>query len=334
MIAGILRILAAGMIAALTAGCVTGGDPAAPELRTAPASVAAPIAFEPVTGIPEERTAVLADELVSGSVSGGLTVVPRQARDARFRLKGYFSAARSGSSTRITYVWDIFDRDENRVHRIGGTESVEAGLPDPWQAVTDDALRRIARRTVEDLRAWLGQGAPSAGGEANIMPSSPTALAEDRSDAIIPAAFPGPGSAFAIAAPPATAAPVNPARTARSAAGPRVYINPVSGAAADGGAALARALASRLAADGAVGTSHPAEADYVVTGEATVGPAQSGRQTVAIIWSVAAPDGGRLGTVRQVSHVRAGALDDGWGAAALRAAGAAAPGILALMQNH
>lgn len=319
-----LRGLAIGVLAMIAAGC-TGPGPAGLELQAgAPAQTATALAFEPVTGIPEERTAVLAEALVSGAIERGLVVVPRETDRATFRLKGYFSAARAGGRTDISFAWDVFDAAENRVHRIAGIESVQAGVPDPWQAVTDDALRRIAQRTVEGLEAWLARGAPETAGLDDV-PTDPARLAEMPGEPALPSETVA-DAVTALVARPATAPPA-PSAGARA----RVYIAEIAGAVGDGAAALAEAMARRLRGAGLEPAPHPADADYVVSAEATVGPVQDDTRAVAIIWSVARSDGADLGTVRQVRHVGAGALDAGWGASADAAAGAAAPGIVSLL---
>ena len=127
--------------------------------------------------------------------------------------------------------------------------------------------------------------------------------------------------------PAATAPPLPPERFT-------IFVDTVAGAGGDGPTELANALSSELRRAGGGRVNDAGRADYVVKGEATVGPAVQGRQTVAIIWTVTTRSGSPLGTVRQVNHVAPGSLDRQWGQSAQRAAEAAAPGVLALLPER
>lgn len=319
MTARTLNVLGAGIFAALAlTGCManTGVPAPEPEAASPPDQI---IAFEPVAGIPDDRSTVLAEELVTGAIDRGITVVPRDSDDVTLRLQGHFSAARAGSTTRLTYVWDIFDREERRVHRLRGTETVDAGLPDPWQAVTDEVLRRAARQSVTDLAGWLDEGAPAT---AQAMPPV-TATAFSGHDGV--------GDAAPVSAEPGE---IIAASAGGGSHGRTVHLEEVTGAVSDGGRALPAALAARLAEAGLRRAPDPSQADFRITGEATVGPSEDGVQKVAVVWSVDGRDGRSLGTVRQINRVAANQLDEGWGRSAHRAAQAATPGILALMEPN
>ncbi len=321
MISRLFRGLAVVATCVFAAACTSsdGGSPiaATPLTQASPSRMA--LAFEPLVGIPEERAAVLAEELGAGAIARGLPVVPRNSSDDSYRVKGYFSVTRSGSATDVQYVWDIFDAAGGRVHRLSGTDTVSAALPDPWQAVTDDSLRRIARETVEGLGSWIDEGAPvtntptPAPGSADMTPALGSAIALVASGTPIPR--------------DAISGSVTPSRDSRHL----IHVGPVSGAVGDGAVALSAAMARQLSAMGSGAAASPEGADYVVSGESTVGPAHEGTQTVAIIWSVARGNGDPVGTVRQVSRVPANHLDQNWGVSAERAASAAAPGVLGLI---
>jgi hypothetical protein len=56
-------------------------------------------------------------------------------------------------------------------------------------------------------------------------------------------------------------------------------------------------------------------------------------QRVEITWTVLAPEGRILGTIKQANNVKAGSLDSSWGVTAALAARAATPGIAAIIRR-
>lgn len=57
--------------------------------------------------------------------------------------------------TTISWVWDVFDRDDHRALRITGEETAKGRHRDAWAAADDDVLRRIAQSSMEQLAAFL-----------------------------------------------------------------------------------------------------------------------------------------------------------------------------------
>lgn len=109
------------------------------------------VAFEPVVGLPDTLSAQFAAELASAAVSNGLRVVSRDDKSAAIRAKGYFSAAPEGSGTRITYVWDLFEKDGDRTARFDSNRQITRTADDPWSVVTVDDLRAIAQWTIAEI---------------------------------------------------------------------------------------------------------------------------------------------------------------------------------------
>lgn len=112
---------------------------------------------------------------------------------------------------------------------------------------------------------------------------------------------------------------------------PTVLVSPVSGAPGDGQRALGQAMERALAAAGA--PLAPAEGDnvHLVRGGVVVSDARSGSQRVEVVWEVIAPDGRRLGVVRQENSVPEGALDGEWGSVALAIAAGGAHGVIEIL---
>ncbi|TCT13620.1 hypothetical protein EDC22_101490 [Tepidamorphus gemmatus] len=342
----LVALTLAMLLAVPLVGCQT--DPATPpppqsqQTTLPPPAATQPvtIAFEPIVGLPPSRATVLATELGIGAAEMTLPVVGRDSPDVRFRIKGYFSAAAAAGQTRISYVWDLFDADGRRVHRIAGSEVIPATLPDPWQAVADETLRTIARNTAMALRQWIDSGTPTSPVTAELDPPDHDVVTQldpvqgTRAGLVETQAM-ATGGARRIYDPSALAGP-GPSTGAAAAAIPApprftYHIGAVAGATGDGSVALATALSAQLEAAGGARVAAAADANYLIAGEATVGPPTGGRQIVAIIWTVADRTGRTLGSVRQVAEFAQGTLDHSWGASADSAAASAAAGVLALM---
>lgn len=155
---------------------VTGPTVAAPPEATQPTAPPIPAAlatfrFDQILGVPTNRQDVLATELARFAKGRSLTLVRRGDPTASYRLLGFLSAVGGDAGTNVTYVWDIVDAQNNRLHRISGIEIAGAASADPWSGVSDEVLAAIAARTVEQVYAWVNQ-VPAAG-----APPSPEAAA-------------------------------------------------------------------------------------------------------------------------------------------------------------
>jgi hypothetical protein len=112
-----------------------------------------------------------------------------------------------------------------------------------------------------------------------------------------------------------------------------VSVLPVRGAPGKGNAELTAALREALSSAGWPVLRKAREDALTITGKVNLGPDQQGIQQVAIVWSVASPDGRALGVIKQANRVPAGSLDSSWGETASYAAQAAATGIFDLVKK-
>lgn len=101
----------------------------------------------------------------------------------------------------------------------------------------------------------------------------------------------------------------------------------VAGAPGDGEEALERALANRFLDRGFTVTGTPTIDAYEIQGTVRLLPAERGKETLRIDWTIFGPEGTYLGNMTQTKEIRKGALDARWGAAAEAAAAAAIPDI-------
>lgn len=112
------------------------------------------IRFTPIIGAPMEAVVPLSQRLRSEAASERLAIKSFQDATSEHTLKGYLSADTFGDKTQVFYVWDVFDAEGRRLHRISGIEEVEATADTPWDAVTPEAMEHIAERTITAYLAW------------------------------------------------------------------------------------------------------------------------------------------------------------------------------------
>ena len=113
------------------------------------------IAVLPLEGAPQTAMGTLSRSLRNAALQRGLNLQVNSQAGTPYRIKGYFSALNDGSGTLLVYVWDVLDRSGKRVHRINGQERNGSSRSDPWLAITEEELGRVAERTVAGLKAWV-----------------------------------------------------------------------------------------------------------------------------------------------------------------------------------
>jgi hypothetical protein len=72
-----------------------------------------------------------------------------------YRARGYMGAQIKTKEASITWVWDVYDAERQRVLRISGEEKVAGKHRNPWEALDEAGVQRIARKSVEQLGAFL-----------------------------------------------------------------------------------------------------------------------------------------------------------------------------------
>ncbi len=139
------------------AGCTHDGKSGVAGLQPRGATVA----FESIDGPPQGQFNTLVRNLNDEAQQRRLAVLSREATSA-YRVRGYLAAKvakeRTSDRTTISWVWDVFDRDEQRVLRINGEEVAKRSgrdAGDAWNVADDAMLRRIASSSMEQLAAFL-----------------------------------------------------------------------------------------------------------------------------------------------------------------------------------
>src|SRR6266852_5342755 len=160
--AAIVALLLA--IACGLGGCASGG---AVSGSFAMASSGATVAFESIDGPPPQVFDRMVGVLDSESKLRNLSIVSREG-SASYRVRSYLAAEVSHGRTVIAWVWDVYDRDQQRALRLSGEEPAGKAGRDAWSAADDLVLRKIAQAGLSGLSGMIN-GTP-----ADAPPSAPT----------------------------------------------------------------------------------------------------------------------------------------------------------------
>ena len=152
-VAAVLLAVACGL-----GGCAGGGAAGG---SFALASGGPTVAFESIDGPPPQVFDRMVDVLDSESKLRNLSIVSREA-SASYRVRSYLAAQVSRGRTVITWVWDVYDRDQQRALRLSGEEPAGKAGRDPWTAADDLVLRKIAQAGMSGLSAMINGTAPDA----------------------------------------------------------------------------------------------------------------------------------------------------------------------------
>jgi hypothetical protein len=183
-VAALLLAFACGL-----GGCAAGG---AGNGAFAMANSGPTVAFESIDGPPPQIFDRMVDVLDSESKLRNLSIVSREGT-ASYRVRSYLSAQVLHGRTTIAWVWDVYDRDQQRALRLSGDEPAGKAGRDPWTAADDLVLRKIAQAGLSGLSAMIN-GTP-----ADSPPSGPPP--GRRGPAVASAEAPEPaGSEFAVSA--------------------------------------------------------------------------------------------------------------------------------------
>jgi hypothetical protein len=150
-VAALLLAMACGL-----GGCAGGGAAGGSFAMAAGGST---VAFESIDGPPPHVFDRMVDVLDSESKLRNLSIVSREG-SASYRVRSYLAAQVSRGRTVITWVWDVYDRDQQRALRLSGEEPAGKAGRDPWTAADDLLLRKIAQAGLSGLSAMINGTAP------------------------------------------------------------------------------------------------------------------------------------------------------------------------------
>ena len=150
-IAAALLAMACGL-----GGCASGGSGGG---ALAMAGSSATVAFESIDGPPPQVFERMVNVLESESKLRNLQIVSREGV-ASYRVRSYLAAQVSRGRTTIAWVWDVYDRDQQRALRLSGEEPAGKAGRDAWAAADDLILRKIAQAGLAGLSGMINGPAP------------------------------------------------------------------------------------------------------------------------------------------------------------------------------
>jgi hypothetical protein len=156
-------VAAALLAACVLGGCASGG---AGSGAFAMAGGGSTVAFESIDGPPPQVFDRMVGVLDSESKLRNLAIVSREGA-ASYRVRGYLSAQVVRGRTRIAWVWDVYDANQQRALRLSGEEPAGKAGRDAWAAADDMVLRKIAQAGLSGLSSMVN-GTP-----ADVPPPAP-----------------------------------------------------------------------------------------------------------------------------------------------------------------
>jgi hypothetical protein len=150
-IAATLLAIACGL-----GGCASGGG----SDSFAMASSGPTVAFESIDGPPPPVFERMVNVLDSESKLRNLSIVSREG-SAAYRVRSYLSAQVSRGRSTIAWVWDVYDRDQQRALRLSGEEPAGKAGRDAWAAADDLLLRKIAQAGLSGLSGLVNGTGPA-----------------------------------------------------------------------------------------------------------------------------------------------------------------------------
>jgi hypothetical protein len=332
--------LVGGLLVISLAACSSSGgstDTATASLTTpqsqqqAPQTSAKPIAFAPVIGAPAKVSSKMSERLVAAANASNIPVA--SSAEAEYTVRGYLVASPDPKGAKLSYIWDITDKNGKRTKRFQGDELIEGQKGgDAWALVDDAAIDRIATATAGRIAEWMTGGAAAEGAASAdaAASSSPPQGQPVRTASAAPAqsdAAPASGVFAAQAAP----APASRGGTPQEQAVAVVF--PVTGAPGDGQDSLTTAMRRHLQSAGVKLIDGGAAGSYSVKGTVQMGEASGGQQPITISWTVVDPKGTTLEKrVVQRNKVPEGSLNGQWGQVAELAASEAAKSVAKLIK--
>ncbi len=169
--------------AASLGGCAGNGGPSG---AYAMVSDGPTVAFDSIDGPPPQVFDRMVGVLDSESKLRNLAIVSREGQ-AAYHVRSYLAAQVVQGRTVIAWVWDVYDRDQQRALRLSGEEPAGKAGRDPWAAADDLVLRKIAQAGLSGLSSMVNGMPPDATtppakrGEAVVAmePPAPAITGED-----------------------------------------------------------------------------------------------------------------------------------------------------------
>jgi len=168
---GVVAVMALGCAGS---GCSTGGQTMAAFAQQTSGG-GTTLAFESIDGPPPAVFDRLVSALNSEAQGKPVLIVQRDG-SAAYHVRTYLAAQVKRGRSVIAYVFDVYDRDQQRALRLSGEEAAGKAGRDAWAAVDDQLLRRIAQAGLGGMATYLGAGesqpAPQPQGRGQAIASA------------------------------------------------------------------------------------------------------------------------------------------------------------------
>src|SRR5712671_6599796 len=150
------RAAVAAMLLAIACGLggCAGGGAASGAYAMASSGSGPTVAFESIDGPPPQVFDRMVSVLDSESKLRNLSIVSREG-SAAYRVRSYLSVHVNHRRATVAWVWDVYDRDQQRALRLAGEEPAGKAGRDPWTAADDLVLRKIAQAGLSGLSAMI-----------------------------------------------------------------------------------------------------------------------------------------------------------------------------------
>ena len=178
-------------VACALGGCASSGGAGSGSFAMASGG-GATVAFESIDGPPPQVFDRMVNVLDSESKLRNLQVVSREG-SAAYRVRSYLAAQVSRGRTTIAWVWDVYDRDQQRALRLSGEEPAGKAGRDAWAAADDLVLRKIAQAGLSGLSGMVNGTAP-------VDTPAPAPAPARRGPAVATADQPPDSGAFSVSA--------------------------------------------------------------------------------------------------------------------------------------
>lgn len=174
------RIVGVLALALSAAACTTTGG-------GLPAGRHSTVAFDRIDGLPPAVFDRYVRKLGDEAEARHVPIVTREGF-APYRIKGFASVWTRGRQATMSWVWEIYNAEGQRVMRINGDEKAGTAGRDAWQAVSDEVLARAARNGMEQLSVYFRGPDSQAPAVASVAPdAAPPSPAQDRPAPVHPA---------------------------------------------------------------------------------------------------------------------------------------------------
>jgi hypothetical protein len=157
--AALLLAMALGLGGCANVASTTSASGPSAAFAQAPSPAGATVAFESVDGPPPQVFDRMVNLLDSEARLRNIAVVSRQ-EGAAYRVRSYLAAQIRGGKTTISWVWDVYDRDQQRALRLAGEEPTGKSGRDAWANADDLVLRRIAQAGLTGLGGMINGTTP------------------------------------------------------------------------------------------------------------------------------------------------------------------------------